>query len=245
MSISSLAPRCVLQATAQNRVVLGYAVDPDRVAPLLPDGLVPARHEGTTYVSLVGVELADVRGLGLAVPGVQRVPAVELRIHVRPAEASSGLVGTWTAQAHVSRRLVAWGARRLYGETIAVTSMQPIRREHADHVEVTYRFDWRGREQRIRVRGERAPVPPPPDARAHILLSPDWRFGTARDGTLLRARIKRPATPVHRVQEHHVTVQWPAVYGDLGQLLANRSPTLVLLSSSAPVTLHWRTRGQG
>ncbi|WP_240328136.1 DUF2071 domain-containing protein [Salinibacter ruber] len=238
MSIPFFSPRRILQATARNRVVVGYAVDPDRVAPILPDGLVPARNEGTTYVSLVGVELANLRVLGVVPPGFRRVPAVELRVHVHPAGAPDK-EGTWTAQAHVPQHLVAWGARLLYGERVEVTSMQPIRRKPVDHVEMTYRFDWKGREQRIRVRGERPPVMPAPGARAHVLFGPRRRFSTARDGSLLRARIDRPAAPVYRVQEHHVSVQWPAVYGDIGRLFQNQAPAHVLLSPRTPVALRW------
>jgi Uncharacterized conserved protein len=242
MSLSALSPRCVLQATARSRVVVGYAVDPARVAPLLPEGLAPARYDGSAYVSLVGVELTNVRAFGLVGLGVRRVPAVELRVHVQPAEAPSGPHGTWTAQAHVPRRLVAWGARWLYGTPVAVASMQPMRREQDDRVEVTYRFDWRGREQRIRVQGAPPPTVPAPDARARTLLSPTGDLAPPRT-----ARCSAPASSVQRlpscrVQEHHVTVRWPAVYGDLGRVLQGRSPSLVLLSPSTPVTLRWRTR---
>jgi len=232
-----------LQALARNRVVVGYAVDPGRVAAILPQGLVPARHNGTSYVSLVGVELTDIRLRGLAVPGCRRVSVVELRAHVWPTKSPSGPGGTWTIRAHMSRRLAAWGTRLLCGEQTEVTSMQPVRREQVDHVEVTYRFDWKGREQRIRVRGERPPVMPAPETRAHALLTPTWRFGTARDGTLLQTRLDRPATPVYRVQEHHVTVQGPAVYGDLGSVLVEDSPSVVLLSPGTPVTLRGQERG--
>lgn len=238
MSIPRVSSRRILRATARGRVVVGYAIDPAQVTPLLPDGLVPARDEGTTYVSLVGVELAALRVLGVVPPGFRRVPAVELRVHVHPVGAPDK-EGTWTAQAHVPRRLVAWGARLLYGERVAVTSMQPIQRKPVDHVEVTYRFDWKGREQRVRARGAHPPVMPGPDARAHALLHPHWRFSTARDGTLLRTRIERPAAPICRVQEHHVSVQWPAVYGDIGRLLQNQAPSCVLLSPRTPVALRW------
>lgn len=239
----SSAPR-ILQATARNRVVVGYAVPPNRLAPLLPEGLAPMQHEGAAYVSLVGVELTDVHVLGLAGPGFRRVPAVELRAHVRPSNAPSGPTGTWTVQAHVPRRLVAWGARLLYGESVAVASMQPIRREQDTHVEVTYRFDSRGREQRLRVRADRSPSEAPPGELAARLLRPARRFGTTRSGTLLKTPIDRPEPPAaHRIQEHHVTVQWPAVYGEIGTLLADHAPTAVLLSPGTPVTLRWRTAG--
>jgi len=241
MSASSL-PR-ILQATARNRVVVAYGVAPERVAPLLPEGLVPAERDGAAYVSLVGVELTKVRVLGLVPPGFRRVPAVELRVHVRPAQAPTDQNGTWTVRAHVPRRLVAWGARVLYGEPVEVASMQPIRREQAEGVEVTYRLDWRGREQRLRVRAERPPVMPPPNALAHTLVGPGQRFATTQNGTLLRTRIERPSAPIHRVQECHVTVDWTSVYGEMGELLQDQDPALVLLSPGTPVTLRWRERG--
>ena len=240
MGMSTSPPR-ILQATAYNRVVVGYAVDPDRVASFLPDGLVPVERDGAAYVSLVGVELTKVRVLGLVPPTFRRVPAVELRVHVRPAGAPTDQAGTWTVQAHVPRRLVAWGAQILYGEPVEVTSMQPVRREQPESVEVTYRFDWEGREQRVRVRGERSSVTPDSDALARTLISPGWRFATARDGTLLQTQIDRPAASLHRVQEHHVTVDWSSVYGEMGRLLEDQDPALVLLSPGTPVTLRWRS----
>lgn len=224
-------------------MIVGYTVDPDRVAPLLPQSLIPAQYDGRACISLVGVELTDIRLIGLAVPGFRRVPLIELRIRVRPAESAADLVGSWTVQGFVPRRLMAWGAGLLYGESVQVASMQPVRREQVDSVEVTYRFDWKGREQRLRVRGERPPVMPAPDTPAHTVLGSTWRFGTPRTGTLLRRRVDRPAVPVYRVREHHVTVQWPIVFGDVGRLLTGRSPSVVLLAPSTPVTLRRRERG--
>lgn len=240
--MSSSPPPRFLRATAQNRVVLSYAVSPRRVAPLLPDGLVPVQRDGMAHVSLACVELTKVRVLGLPSPSVRRMPVVELRVHVRRAAASSTKRGTWTVRTHVPRRLVAWGARLLYGEPVYVTSMQAMRREQVEHVEVTYRFDWKGREQRIRVRGTRPPVMPAPDTLASSFLGSTWRFGTTRDGSLRRTRIERPAAPIYRVEEHHVTVQWPSIYGEIGQLLTDRQPIVVLLSPGMPVTLRWRER---
>lgn len=240
-SVSSTQPH-ILRATARNRVVVAYAVAPDRLASHLPGGLVPDTRDGNAYVSLVGVELTNVRVLGLTGPGFRRVPAVELRVHVRQAQAASGTEGTWTVRAHVPRYLIAWAAQWLYAEPVEVASMQPVWREQVEEVEATYRFDWKGREQRVRVRGTKPPVMPAPDTLADTLGAPSFRFGTTRDGALLRTRIERPSQPVYRVQEHHVTVQWPVVYGDIGRVLQDKDPVGVLLSPGAPVALRWRER---
>lgn len=219
-------------------MVVSYAVAPAQVAPQLPPGVTPDTRQGRAYVNLVGVELVKVRVLGMVGPGFRRVPAVELQVPVR--ETSSSRRGTMTLQAYVPRRLVAWGARGLYGEPVDVASMQPVWREQADTIEVTYRFDRAGREQRLRAVGERPPVMPATDSLAFFLMDRGWRFGTRRDEALVRARIERPVEPVYRVEERHVTVRWASVYGDAWAFLRDRDPALVFLSPGGPVRLHWR-----
>jgi uncharacterized protein YqjF (DUF2071 family) len=236
-SSSASAPR-ILRATARDRVVIAYAVEPARVAPHLPAGLVPDTRAGRAYVSLVGVRLTKVRVLGMAGPGLRRVPAVELQAMVR--EEGTGRRGTMTIRAHVPRRLVAWGARLLYGEPVAVVPMQPVRRDLDDGVEMTYRFDTRGREQRLRVVGQGTPSPSPAESLGAFLQNRRWRYGTGRGGSLLRARIERDDAPARPVDEHHVMVRWAAVYGEAWGDLAERTPATALFSSGGPLALRWR-----
>jgi len=240
MSSAAWAPPQILQATARNRVVISYAVAPEQVAPLLPSGLVPDRRNGRAYVNLVGVELVKARVLGMRGPGFRRVPAVEVKVLVREANAASGRQGTITVQAYVARWAVAWGARFLYGEPVDVASMQPVWREGAETIEVTYRFDRAGREQRLRAVGEKPPVMPADDTLAVFLRDRQWRFSTRGQGTLVRARIERPIGPIYRVQERYATVQWASVCGADWAFLDDLEPAHVLLSPGEPVTLYWR-----
>jgi len=238
-SSSASAPR-ILRATARDRIAVSYAVDPTLLAPHLPAGLVPDTRNDRAYVRLVGVRLTKVRVLGLVGPGLRRVPAVELQALVREEE--SDRRGTMTIRAHVPRRLVAWGARLLYGEPVAVVPMQPVRRALDGGVEMTYRFDTRGREQRLRVVGQEAPSPPPTGSLGAFLQNRHWRYGTARGGALLRARIERDDAPVRTVDEHHVTVRWASVYGDGWDALAGRPPAAALFSPGGALALRWRRR---
>ncbi|PSQ95218.1 MAG: DUF2071 domain-containing protein [Bacteroidetes bacterium SW_9_63_38] len=241
-SAPSSAP-VILRATARHRVAAHYAVAPDRVTPHLTAGLVPDTREGRAYVSLVGVRLLGVRVLGIAGPGFRRVPAVELQVPVRPDGGDRDDRGTVTLQAYVPRRLVAWAARGLYGEPVTVASMQPVWKERPDEVEVTYRFDRAGREQRLRVTAEKPPVAPAPDTAARFLQDRHWRYGSRDDentGALMRARMERPAGPLYRIQAHHVTVRWASAFGDAWDFLADRSPDLVLCDPGGAIVLHWR-----
>jgi hypothetical protein len=240
------SPPRILRATARHRVGVAYAVAPDRLASRLPDGLVPDTRAGRAYVVLVGVRLAKVRVLGLVGPGFRRVPAVELQILVRRADGASGHgggAGTFTVQAFVPRRGVAWGARWLYDEPVDVASMQPVARERAETVEATYRFDRAGREQRLRVVGWTPPEPPAEDALVGFLRNRPWRYAT-RDGRLFRSRLERPEGPgpVYPVQERHVTVQWKTAFGPDWAFLADAEPAAALFAPGRPIALRWRER---
>jgi len=238
--MSTASPPTILEATARNRLVASYAVAPEQVAPLLPSGVVPDTLDGQAYVALVGVELVKVRVLGLIGPGFRRVPAVELQVLVR--ETDSSRRGTITVQAYVPRRLVAWGARGLYGEPVDVVSMQPVWRDKSDTTAVTYRFDRAGREQRLRAVGAKPPREPTSDSFAFFLMDRGWRFGAGGGGELVRTRIERSIEPVYDVQEHHVTVRWASVYGEEWTFLSGQEPTHVFLSPGGPIALHWREK---
>ena len=229
----------ILTATARHRVVAAYAAPPDRLTARLPEGLVPDTRDGTAFVCLVGVQLIDVRVLGWAGPGFRRVPAVELQVPVRTGEGGAASRGTLTVQAYVPRRLVAWAARGLYGEPVAVTSMQPVWKTGPDEVALTYRFDRAGREQRLRVVGTPPPVAPAPDTLAAFLRDRSWRYGAAEDGPPRRAYVERPAGPLYRVTAHHVTVHWARVFGDAWAFLDDRAPRVVLCDPGGPLALHW------
>ena len=240
MVASSSSTPVILRATARHRVAAHYAVAPDRLAARLPDGLRPDTRDGRAYVRLVGVQLMDVRVLGLSGPGFRRVPAVELQGLVQRPDGGAASRGTVTVQAFVPRRRVAWAARGLYGESVAVASMQPVWKTRADAVEVTYRFDRAGREQRLRVVAQTPPVAPAPDAPAAILQERPWRYVHTAGGGLRRARLDRPQGPLYRVREHHVTVRWGAVFGPDWAFLADRAPEVVVADPGGPMALHWR-----
>lgn len=243
MVTSSSSTPVILRATARHRVAVHYAVAPDRLASRLPDGLRPATRDGRAYVGLVGIQLMDVRVLGLSGYGFRRVPAVELQGLVQRRGGGAASRGALTMQAFVPRRLVAWAARGLYGESVAVASMQPVWKERPDEVEITYRFDRAGREQRLRVVAETPPVAPAPGTAAQFLQDRHWRYGSRDDedtDALTRARMERPAGPLYRVQAHHVTVRWASAFGEAWAFLDDRSPEVVLCDPGGEIVLHWR-----
>ena len=68
----------------RNAVFLHYQADPQAVQRLLPEGLLPATHAGSAWISLVAFDMAGVRPRGVpALPLVSDFPEVNLRTYVR------------------------------------------------------------------------------------------------------------------------------------------------------------------
>lgn len=85
--------------------------------------------------------------------------------------------------------------------------MQPMHSEGADLIEMTYRFEAAGREQRLWAVARTPPAMPLPESVAYRLMDRNWRYGTTRNGELLRTCVEGAVPPVYHVEEHHVTMQ--------------------------------------
>lgn len=227
-----------LTAEWRHLALVTYAVRPERVALHLPDGLVPDTREGHAFVSLVGLEFRNTRVCGVGWPGLRRFPELNLRLYARhPASGTRGVV---FVREIVPKRVVAWAARTLYGEPYVAAPMQARRQRSDDAFTVTYRVDWQGREQRLRISGMNAPTTPPDDSLDHFLKEHTWGFGTDGAGRLQRYRVEHPTWTVHPVDAWHLTLDWQHVYGDDWAFLQHQEPASVLLATGSPVEVFWR-----
>ena len=69
-----------------------------------------------------------------------------------------------------------------------------------------------------------------------------YTLATTGGGTLRCARIEQDASRTRRADTAHVTVRWRAAFGDVGALLADRSPDAAWLGADGPFSLRWRER---
>lgn len=240
MSTASFPSRpVVLRASARHRIGVAYDVAPKRLAPHLPGGLVPDVQAGAGAVGLVGVHLTGIRVLGIRGVGLRHVPVVELQAAVRhPSTDRRGLL---PLQSYTSRWLVAWGARVLYNEPVAATSMQPVRRTPNNRVVMTYRFDWQGREQRLRVEGPHEGSEAT-DAPSLFVQDGGWRFAAGPDGALSCAWLERDGGGGWAADTAHVAVDGQAAFGAVGALLADRVPDATWVGTGGSLALRWRER---
>ena len=105
--------RAVFRQSWRDLTMLHWPVDPDRVAPLLPEGTQPDLLHGQTWVGLVPFVMAGVRVLGTPpLPWLSGFPETNVRLYVVDAQGRRGVV---FRSLEASRLLPVLVARTTYG----------------------------------------------------------------------------------------------------------------------------------
>ncbi|MFJ1705495.1 YqjF family protein [Kitasatospora sp. NPDC088346] len=175
---------------------LHWAVDPARVAPLLPAGTRPDTLDGLTYVGLVPFRMHRIGWLGLpGLPYLGTFPETNVRLYSVDGHGRRGVV---FRSLEASRLLPVLAARAGFGLPY-VWSRMAIRRRGAT---VTYTSSrrWpgpRGAHSRITVEVGGRVVEP--TALEHFLTA-RWGLHAARGGRLTYLPNHHPIWPLHRAR---------------------------------------------
>ena len=104
--------------------MLTSAVDPALLAPRVPAGTELDLFEGRAYASLVGFRFLDARVLGWSIPFHRDFDEINLRFYVRRRAPEGWRRGVVFVKEIVPRALIAWVARRVYGEPYVALPMR-------------------------------------------------------------------------------------------------------------------------
>lgn len=223
------AGRTVFTQRWMTLTFLHWAVDPERVAPLLPPGVRPDTFDGATYVGLVPFSMEKIGLLGgPAVPYFGTFLETNVRLYGVDAQGRRGVVFCSLEAARLATVLVArWGTGLPY-----LWAAMDLQR---DGNRLTYRTRrrWPG------PRGAASAVTV--DVGDPVTASPLEHFLTARWGLFLPDRRGRtrywpnehPQWPLHRATAVTVDDALMAAAGFPG--LAERPPDNVLHSPGVPV----------
>src|SRR5688572_578022 len=114
MADSEHAP--LMRAAWRHLAMVNYEGQPRLLAPLVPPGSELDTYEGRTLVSMVGFLFQDSRLLGVPLPFHRQFEEINLRFYVKRAAPGGTRHGVVFVREIVSRPLVSWAARALYGE---------------------------------------------------------------------------------------------------------------------------------
>jgi hypothetical protein len=225
--------RPFLTGSWRNLILAQYAVPEATVRPYLPPGVEPDQFEGRCFVSLVGFQFLNTKVVGVGWPTFRHFPEWNLRIYVR----HEGRRGVVFVREFVPQRLVAWVARVIYNEpyrrarlTMAVDDTPATRTAH-------YTVDFGGRVHEMRATGSKPAVRPAPDCLEHFFKEHSWGYGRTRRGKLIRYEVSHPVWDIYPVTDHHIDVDWAALYGPEWGGMTGRAPDSVVLAAGSDIAV--------
>jgi uncharacterized protein YqjF (DUF2071 family) len=222
-------------------VVLNYEIEPELLEPHLPPGVELDFWHDRTYVSLVAFLFRRTRLCGLPIPFHRNFPEVNLRFYVKRMLPEGERRGVVFLREIAPRRMVAYVARRFYGEKyLALPMHSKIESDErfADFARRA-RFEWRARKEDFAIEAESTALPryPHPDSLAEFIIEHYWAYSCGRkhDGCIEyevehSPWMIRPARAMFKGDA-------PGLYGrDIGDVLA-RPPVSAFLANGSAVAV--------
>jgi len=233
--------RPFLAARWSHIILLSFEAPEELIRRSIPPGVEPDRWNGRTHVSLVALQMLDVRIKGWRIPGFTAHPQVNFRTYVRVA----GEPGVWFVRQFVSSRLIAAVGRLRYGEPFWPT---PIRSRVVDlrgDVRAEYgvgpaAFGWH-----VSVTGSRTAQVPPPGSSEHHFMERVLACRTRPDGNLAVFRVVHPAWAVRDVRAVDYRFDFGSLYGTEWEFLNRAQPAGVVFAEGSEVAVHAPTDSTG
>lgn len=225
--------RPFLSARWRDLILVTFAIPDELAVPLVPPGCEPDRWEGRCHVSLVALRMERVRVRGIAVPGLTAYPQVNLRLYVR----HDGRAAVRFVQELVPSRLLAAGARWLYGEPFRAGRIRSTVTQQNGAAAVTYEFGLDRPRWRLAVRGGAPSGVPDPASFAHWVKERTRGCGVDRSGRLRTFDVAHPPWAVRPVSGVETRIEFAGLYGPRWAPLDATPPVSVLFAVGSEVTV--------
>ena len=200
----------------------------------IPPGVDPDRWNGSTHVSLVALQMHDIRVLGWRMPGFAAHPQVNFRTYVRRG---ADPAVTFVRELVPSRLIAAVGRLR-YGEPFQAARVEARVMEHTDGVTVEYRFGLTAPKHHIVVTAARATAVPQAISFEHYLKERTQGCSRGPDGRLRTFRVEHPPWLIRPVRTIDYEIDFGEVYGREWAFLNARTPVSVMLAVGSDVAVY-------
>lgn len=234
--------RTFLSAQWRWLAVLNYEIDPQVLAPFVPQG-VELDHDGQgkTYVSLVGFLFQDTRVLGWSLPGYRDFEELNLRFYVVRRGAGAPRRGVVFIKELVPRRAITAVARAWYNENYHTVPMrhEVTPADAASGVAPAAKYEFRlGKEwNAIRVAAHPNPSMPVLDSHEAFILEHYWGYCRQRDGGTIEYRVDHPRWNVWPAAEVEIDCDFAALYGERFAPLLARQPNTAFIADGSAITV--------
>jgi uncharacterized protein YqjF (DUF2071 family) len=224
----------MISARFRDLTLVTYVVPPALLAPRLPPGVELDLLDGQALVSLVALDVRDLRVLGVPAPwpGLRSFAEVNLRFYAR----ASGRGGVVFVRELVESPLMALVARLGFGEPMDAAAIRSRARVVGGARRVDRTLLRAGARARVAVEVDEA-ARAPTDPASPFLTERAWGFGRDRADRRLETRMEHPPWDVHAIRRAEVAVDWARLYGPEWGFLAGATPASIVHARGSAVRL--------
>ena len=226
--------RTFLTAEWKNLAMLNYVVETDLLRPFVPAGTELDRHQGRTYVSLIGFEFNKTRMLGLAVPFHQSFEEVNLRFYVRRGSRR----GVVFIRELVPKIAVTVIARLAYGERYSCVPMSHRVESGPGVDETKAEYEWGSGPRRcaISIAAREPGFLPAPGSLGEFITEHYWGYAV-RAASTVEYQVEHPQWPVIDAYSAKFSGDGARYYGpEFGHVLT-QTPDSAFFAEGSVVTV--------
>lgn len=227
-------PRPFLTARWSDIVLLSFEAPEDLIRHCIPAGVEPDRWNGRTQVSLVALQMRDVRVMGWGIPGFTAHPQVNFRTYVRVA----GEPGVWFIRQLVPSRVIAAVGRLRYDEPFWPTPIRHRVVDTATEVRAEYAVGPPALGWHVSVTGSRAAQVPQPDSAEWYFTDRVFACRARPDGALGVFRVAHPPWGVREVRAVDYRFDFGSLYGPEWEFLNRAGPAGVVFAQGSEVAVY-------
>ncbi len=231
--------RVFLTAEWRDLLMLNYEVDPGLVLRHVPSGTELDSFGGKTYVSVVGFKFCRTRLLGrFAIPYHSDFNEVNLRFYVRRRVRGELRRGVVFIVEVVPKRMVAFVARRLYGENYMCSPMNHSCESEGANKALAFRWQIGGRWCGIAARSVGVPAPPLEGSLQQFITEHYWGYSLQPDGGCIEYQVAHAPWRLWTTESAELTGDTSYVYGSELAKVVQRRPDSAFIAEGSPVTVY-------
>ena len=217
-----------------------YVIDPDRLAPYLPNGVEPDVYGKKTYVSLVGFMFRKTRLFDIPIPFLGTFEEINLRFYVKRLERGKIKRGVVFINETVPFKPVAWLANKLYKEHYMAipTKSMIVTGESAKNI----KYEWKINNEwnHMAVNAARENEQMSPGSVEEFIFEHYYGYTKINSRLSQEYEVSHPTWYVNRVIDYSIRCDFKSMYGSDFSFLSEQQPDSVILALGSPVSVKWK-----
>ncbi|MCA9197513.1 MAG: DUF2071 domain-containing protein [Planctomycetales bacterium] len=228
-----------LTARWEHLLMINYAVDPDVVAPFVPQGTEIDFWNGQTFISLVGFRFLDTKVKGWPIPFHRHFDEVNLRFYIKRTEGSEIKRAVGFIKEIVPKWAIAAVARWKYNEPYVALPMQSSVRIPTANESGQLEYGWSDASEQYSMAANIAGPPQPltPNSEAEFIAEHYWGYTRQKDNSTIEYQVEHPPWRVWEATDPVVRGDLVRFYGESFADALRAQPSSCFVAEGSPIVV--------